>query len=136
LPTTTSLCATRRSSSEPTTAGKSTVVEALRLIAVATNRLINGKSTFRRPPDWLDLPAREIGLTPSVRGLAAGGHADSLFHLYSAPPAVVTATFSSGSMVIVHVGRDEQIFVTARRGDGSQIRSSASASTLGAGRIG
>lgn len=112
-------------------AGKSTVVEALRLIAVATNRLINGKSTFRRAPDWLDMPAREIGLTPSVRGLAAGGHADSLFHLYSGPPAVVTATFSSGSKVIVHVGRDEQIFVTARRGDRSQIRSSASASNLG-----
>jgi energy-coupling factor transporter ATP-binding protein EcfA2 len=112
-------------------AGKSTVVEALRLIAVATNRMIHGRSTFRKAPEWLDLPARETGLAPSIRGLAAGGHADSLFHLYSGPPAIVTATFTGGSKVTVYVGRDEQIFVTARHGNGSPIRSSASASSLG-----
>jgi hypothetical protein len=112
-------------------AGKSTVVEALRLVAVATDRLINGRTQFRRAPDWLDLPASEIGLTPSVRGLTAGGQEDSLFHLYSGPPAIVTATFSGGAMVIVHIGRDSQVFVTARRGDGSTVRSSANASSLG-----
>lgn len=116
-------------------AGKSTVVEALRLVAVATDRLINGRAQFRRAPDWLDLPAREIGLTPSVRGLAAGGHEDSVFYLYSDPPAVVTATFTGGAAVVVHVGRDSQIFVTARRGDGSQVRSSANASSLGLGPV-
>jgi len=116
-------------------AGKSTVVEALRLVAVATDRLINGRAQFRRSPDWLDLPAREIGLTPSVRGLAAGGQEDSVFYLYSGPPAVVTATFTGGASVVVHVGRDSQIFVTARRGDGSQVRSSANASSLGLGPV-
>jgi AAA15 family ATPase/GTPase len=40
-------------------AGKSTVVEALRLIAVATNRLINGKSTSAgRLTGWICRPGR------------------------------------------------------------------------------
>lgn len=116
-------------------AGKSTVVEALRLVAVATDRLINGRAQFRRSPNWLDLPAREIGLAPSVRGLAAGGQEDSVFYLYSGPPAVLTATFTGGASVVVHIGRDSQIFVTACRGDGSQVRSSANASSLGLGPV-
>ncbi len=111
-------------------AGKSTVVEALRLVAVATDRLLRGSSHLSRTPDWLEVPVGPFGLSPSVRGLTSDGLESTLFHQYGDPPAVITATFSSGSQVVVYIGPDSQVHVVARRSDGTAITSTKEASTL------
>lgn len=60
--------------------GKSTIVEALRLIAIVVDRLGPG-AKFLDPPEWLPDPA-PTGVAPSVRGLPTGGFEQTLFHRY------------------------------------------------------
>jgi hypothetical protein len=48
-------------------AGKSTVVEALRILGIITARL-NGLN-FAPPPDWTELPLVNSGVTPALDGL-------------------------------------------------------------------
>jgi hypothetical protein len=112
-------------------AGKSTVVEALRLVAVVTDRLLRGTSRLVRTPDWLESPVGPVGLSPSVRGLTSDGLESTLFHRYGDPPAVITATFAGGSQVVVYVGPNSQVHAIARRADGSAITSAGAATTLG-----
>ena len=48
-------------------AGKSTMVEALRLVSLITNRYQNLE--FCAVPSWLDRPRRERGVTPSLENI-------------------------------------------------------------------
>jgi len=83
-------------------AGKSTTVEALRLVSIVTERYPN--LSFRRPPDDLDLALAEIGVSPSLQNL--GIEFKGLFHGYSDPPAQIIATFESGETVTIHLGAE------------------------------
>jgi hypothetical protein len=58
-----------------------------------------------------------------------------MFHRYGDPPAIVTATFASGSEVIVFVGPGAQIHGVAHRPDGSPISNASSIATLGLNSI-
>src|SRR5690606_28610528 len=80
-------------------AGKSTIVEALRLIAVVTARYRN--LPYKYPPSWTGLPRRSVGVSPSLKGL--GLSFASLFHRYADPPAFVTAEFADGSEVVLYI---------------------------------
>lgn len=92
-------------------AGKSTVVQALRLVAVVTNR-VRGL-TFEPPPEWLaSTPAAARGVRPSLRGLEIPLGREA-FHRYGEPPAVVTAVFSSKWSIDVFVG-DSEVFGVIR----------------------
>jgi len=72
-------------------AGKSTIVEALHLVAAVVNRKA---ASFIPPPRWADLPRFQPGIAPSV------AHLDfdlrKVFHRYGEPPAVITASFEGG----------------------------------------
>jgi hypothetical protein len=81
-------------------AGKSTVIEALRLVSLVTER-INGLA-LKNVPEGFDLPARLKGFSPSLESIAV--HKECLFHRYGDPPALVSATFSNGSRMDVHIG--------------------------------
>ena len=81
-------------------AGKSTCVEALRLVSLVTERLES--LHIHAPPSWSDLPARAKGVSPSLESIEI--HANSLFNNYGDPPAVVIAEFDHGSRVDVHIG--------------------------------
>lgn len=86
-------------------AGKSTVIEALRLVSVVENRF--KKLHFRPPPDWLDLPYIQRGVSPSVDGL--GIDFETVFHRYGAPPAKVTAIFATGESLEIYIGPEGAI---------------------------
>ena len=49
-------------------AGKSTIVEALRLVALVVSRLRRGGSQFVGVPDWLNHPEAHRGIQPALRG--------------------------------------------------------------------
>jgi len=90
----------------PNNAGKSTIVDALRLVSLVANRL--GGLRFERVPDWLTDPVGTHGVAPSLRDLNT--NLRTIFHDYQAPPSIVTAHFAGGESVRVYVGSGERVF--------------------------
>lgn len=93
-------------------AGKSSLIEALRLVGAVVNRK---GATFVRAPQWLDLPAFRVGIAPGISQL--GLNLSAAFHRYGEPPAIITATFVGGVVITLYLGREETIFATIRRDD-------------------
>lgn len=85
-------------------AGKSTIVEALRLISLA---ITYAKSRPHVPRIWrISRTARKAkNQAPTL--LSLEDHADTVFHRYGDPPAVITARFASGAEVEVVVNPEE-----------------------------
>src|SRR5580692_5103099 len=72
-------------------AGKSTVVEALLLVASAINR--RGRQ-FVPPPAWLELSKFRLGVSIPLSPL--GLNLRTIFYRYGEPPAELEARFASG----------------------------------------
>lgn len=104
-------------------AGKSTLVDALRLVSIATTRYRT--LGFRSVPEWGGLPAREIGLSPSIEGMEF--NVQNLFHRYGEPPATVTATFTNGNSAKIYIGPEGRLHVVLIAADGSIARNRAMA---------
>jgi hypothetical protein len=84
-------------------AGKSTIVEALRLVSLVANRAEHLR--FYAPPSWADVHRSHRGVSPSLDDLDI--NFDGVFHRYSDPPAIILAKFSNGSSVELFVGREK-----------------------------
>lgn len=90
-------------------AGKSTIVEALHLVAAVVNR----KSTaFTAPPRWLEVPRFQRCIAPSITHLNL--NLSTVFHRYGEPPAELTASFEGGAVVRVYLGREETMYATVQ----------------------
>ena len=75
-------------------AGKSTIVEALHLVAAVVNRKA---ASFVPPPRWAELPRFQMGIAPSVAHLDLD--LSKVFHRYGEPPAVITAGWRRASQL-------------------------------------
>jgi energy-coupling factor transporter ATP-binding protein EcfA2 len=104
-------------------AGKSSVVEALRLISIVTTRF--RALGYRDAPDWGGIPKRECGVRPSLKGLEI--NFSTMFHQYAAPPAVIEATFSGGARVKVYVGGEDRVHAVVFDDRGTPVRSKSAA---------
>jgi energy-coupling factor transporter ATP-binding protein EcfA2 len=82
-------------------AGKSTIVEALRLVSLIVSRAPN--LNFTQVPKWLDAPKAFRGVSPSLRGFEFDF--TTAFHRYAEPPSVITAEFSTGAAVQIFIGK-------------------------------
>jgi hypothetical protein len=89
-------------------AGKSSLVEALRLVGLVVSKA-RSTSSYRVPPGWTGLPIRYAGVLPSTKNLGIGFD-DAIFYQYGGPPGKITASFKSGLRAEVYVGRDGQVF--------------------------
>ena len=107
-------------------AGKSTVVEALRLVSMVTNRYQG--LNYRELPKWLDRPRRERGVFPSTEGLDFS--TDAVFHRLGEPPAHITAHFQTGETVEVFVGPDFEVVGVIKDNQKEVIRSKGGAHTI------
>lgn len=85
-------------------AGKSTIIEALRLVSIVSTRKLN----FQPPPRWLDLQTGIKGVTPSLSGL--GFSMKNIFHKYQGAPAKITATFKNKSKIEIYIGEKAEVF--------------------------
>jgi predicted ATP-dependent endonuclease of OLD family len=85
-------------------AGKSTIIEALRLVSIVSTRNLN----FQPPPKWLDLTAGIKGVTPSLSGL--GFSMKNIFHKYQDAPAKITAIFQNKSKIEIYIGEKAEVF--------------------------
>lgn len=102
-------------------AGKSTVVEALRLVALVSERVRTGSAGFARVPDWLEHPHAFAGVAPAIRGKPTEGHERNLFHRYGDPPGVLTGTFESGAVITTFVGPEAQLHGVIRLANGAPL---------------
>ena len=112
-------------------AGKSTVIEGFRLVAIISERYDN--LNFRAVPNWLEIPLRERGVAPSLAGLELSW--ENLFHHYRDPPAQVYARFATGQRVTIHLGPDGAIHAVLTNPDGSPIRSKGKAKAVALPRV-
>lgn len=98
-------------------AGKSSFIEAIRILATVTKELATGKYT--PSPPWV--PVQAIGLSTSLSEVER--KSDAFFHKYSAPPAIISALFGAGEKVSVYIGHDQAVHVHAVDASGHAITS-------------
>ena len=104
-------------------AGKSTIVEALRLIAIVATRYRS--LAFRAPPVWLPENEAAPGVSPSLEG--TGIELSTVIYQYEDPPASVRSTFASGATVVVFLGPEGELDAVIRASDGSLVMDRAGA---------
>ena len=94
-------------------AGKSTIVEALRLVSLA---LHYAKSRPNVPRVWSISRSARKAKNQAPTLLSLEDHPDTVFYRYGDPPATITATFTPGAEVEVIVNPDEiRAYFQARR---------------------
>ena len=99
--------------------GKSTLIEALRLVSIVVTRYRN--LNYSEAPEWTGLSRRFKGVRPSLRRFEF--NQKGAFYQYADPPAEITATFGSGEQVRVFVGPDAEIFAIIRTVNGTLVNS-------------
>jgi hypothetical protein len=91
-------------------AGKSSIVEGLRLIAALVNRK---SATFVAPPSSLDLPDFEACVQVGSADLDL--EIGTIFHRYGEPPAVIAATFEGDITATVYISSPNAVFASRLR---------------------
>lgn len=100
-------------------AGKSTIVESLRVISIITQR--TSGLAFRTPPLWSGVSVRLRGVAPSLDGF--GIEFSSICHRYDDPPATVVATFVRGERIECFLSSSGEAFAILYDADGYPISS-------------
>jgi energy-coupling factor transporter ATP-binding protein EcfA2 len=112
-------------------AGKSTIIEGLRLVGIVTERFKNLK--FEYVPDWLDLPNGYRGARIDLSGLNINW--ENLFHRYGPPPARVVAKFANKSSIAIHFGPDRAVFIILHDSDNRLVWTKRLAASLDLPRV-
>lgn len=81
-------------------AGKSTLIEALRLVSIVSQRYM--ALPFIEPPAWAELPVTSRGIQPSLKD--HDFNFTSVFNKYGEPPAQITAYFHNGTSIQIFIG--------------------------------
>lgn len=101
----------------PNNAGKSTIVEALRIVSLVVSRYT--ALPFRDSPEWVTLPKVCKGVSPSLKGVEFNSL--SIFHRYGNPPAILTALFDTGASVEIYIGPNTEIFAIIKDPEGQLV---------------
>lgn len=106
-------------------AGKSTLIEALKIISSITRKY--RALRFVAPPYWVS-NVNTYGISPNVENMNISDR--GIFYLYGAPPAVIEAQFSNGTSVRAYVGEGLSIFALLFDEKGVHIRNSKEAKSV------
>lgn len=104
-------------------AGKSTVVEALRLVSIVVSRY--QRLPFHQGPAWTHAGGGSYGVRPSLRNMEITFQ--GMFHHYNDPPAVIVADFIGGQSVTIYVADEDRVHAVIRNSSGRIIRTRAKA---------
>jgi predicted ATP-dependent endonuclease of OLD family len=113
-------------------AGKSTLVEAMRLVAMACSRLKT--SAYKNAPNWLDLPKRSRGI--STKTTYFDFNKENVSYLYNEGTSTITAVFSDETKITVHVKHvdnlesEPEFFCTLQDSIGNYVQNKSDASLL------
>ena len=86
-------------------AGKSTMIEALKIISSVTRKF--KALRYTRSPEWLP-DVSEVGVSPNVDNMNISDR--GIFYMYGDAPAIIEAEFKNGSVIKAYVGEDLDIF--------------------------
>ena len=100
-------------------AGKSTLIEALKIISSVTRKYKTLR--FVAPPEWV-VREPSYGVTPNVENMNISDR--GIFHMYGNPPAIVEAIFTNGTSIKAYVGEDLSIFAVIYDEGGCPARNS------------
>ena len=100
-------------------AGKSTLIEALKIISVITRKYKTLR--FVAPPDWIK-ECVDFGVSPAVENMNISDR--GIFYMYGEEPAVVEAQFVNGTSIKAYVGEGLSIFANVYDSDGCPARNS------------
>lgn len=103
-------------------AGKSTMIEALKIISSVTRkyRILR----FIAPPEWVP-KENNNGVSPNVENMNISDR--GIFNMYGNPPAIIEAIFTNGSSIKAYVGEGLDIFAIITDEYGCQVRNSKEA---------
>lgn len=85
-------------------AGKTTLIEALRLVSLVTKRYKT--APFRYVPPWLKIPRINTGVSPSLARIDFSYK--NIFHSYGDPPAIITAEFNNKTKIVIYFAGEKQ----------------------------
>lgn len=88
-------------------AGKSTLIEALRIVSVISNRIYN--LNFKPAPQWVGDNSL-YGISPSIENLNIS--TQNIFYLYGNPPANINVIFDNNVEIHVFIGEGAEVFAT------------------------
>ena len=100
-------------------AGKSTMIEALKIISSVTRKYRTAR--FIDPPEWVP-NVDYYGVSPNVENMNISDR--GIFYLYGNPPAIIEAQFSNGTSIKAYVGEGLSIFALLFDENGEPIESS------------
>lgn len=107
--------------------GKSTIIEALRLVSIVASRAAN--LTYHEPPEWLDILVGSRGVSPSLRGTDFDYR--NLHYQYGRPPSLIRAYFATGEKISIYLNaQEEEIFSVIYRPGDKLVMSRAHANAL------
>lgn len=106
-------------------AGKSTLIEALKIISVISRKYKTAR--FTSPPSWVKAET-DNGITPSIDRLGISER--GLFYMYRNAPAIIEAFFSNGSSIKVYIGDNLSVFALIIGRDGQSARNSKEAKSV------
>lgn len=100
-------------------AGKSTLIEALRLVSLIRDRLNTGRYKFA--PSWTQFPKKCRGISPSLERIDFTFK--NVINQHEDPPAKILATFSTDDTIEIQIQEGKGLFAVARKKDGDVISS-------------
>lgn len=101
-------------------AGKTTLIEALRLVAIATSKFKKG--VFSSAPEWTGLGLASKGFRLSLGKIEFSF--DGIIYQFGEPPAIITATFDNNTEVSIFINAESEIFCCVTDSTGVQIEKS------------
>lgn len=87
-------------------AGKSTIVEALSLVAAVLNRY--KYLTFKKNPNWWTFGGSISGFSPSIKELHL--NYDTIFYHYDEPPSIISVTFDNNIKLEIYLAGANKLF--------------------------
>jgi predicted ATPase len=106
-------------------AGKSTLIEALKIISSVTRKY--RALRYVSPPYWVPDDG-SFGVCPNVDNMNISDH--GIFNMYGDPPAIIEALFTNGTSIKAYVGEGLDVFAVIYDKDGYSIDSIREAKTL------
>jgi predicted ATP-dependent endonuclease of OLD family len=100
-------------------AGKSTIIEALRILSIVTSRFKN--SNYINPPSSIDIPRSYKGFSPSMKGYDF--NFDTVSHQYSEELAVIKAIFSTEEHIDIYIDTIGIVYAVVFDKKGNPIKS-------------
>ncbi|MBI4217091.1 MAG: AAA family ATPase [Chloroflexi bacterium] len=107
-------------------AGKSTVIEALRLVSLITSRYKNLQYSFPRPGTGVPLTYKVV--SPSLENLDI--NFDNLFHMLGGPPAIITAEFTTNEVVEVYLSDQAKMYAAIKDSQREIVKTKSEASKV------